>query len=364
MKILIIADTMAIGGTEKLTIALVDEFVKKDHVCKIMVLRDDLDSLKYLKSEQVPIEHIYKKYRFDFFYARKVRKVINLYKPDIILCQAFFSYCSARLAIVFHKQIPIFVALHYTYNSNLKDALFDRLYFLMLRFNKDCIISIYRLQADFFSKKYHIPIERFVLIHNGIDIEVFQDRQRLGEVRDCLHVVHIANIKEEKDQLTLLNAMNLLEDKNVNWQLTFCGRDHAKRKQLFINYLRKNKIEHKVNFIDFVEDVRIILENADVFVLSSISEALPVSALEAMAMNVPCILTDVGGCSDIVDDGLNGFLVPPENAAAIAEKLAFIALHRDILIGMGKAARKKVESQFGIERMAQEYLGLFKGDAR
>jgi len=121
---------------------------------------------------------------------------------------------------------------------------------------------------------------------------------------------------------------------------------------------------NKVRFIDYEADVRILLCEADVFVLTSLSEALPISALEAMAMGVPCILTDVGGCADVIDDGKNGYLVPPKNAAAIAEKLVFLANHRDVLYEMGVEAHKKVETSFGIDLMVDSYLKLFSGDGR
>ncbi len=359
-KILIVTDTMAIGGTEKLTVLLANGFAMRGYECMIMVLRNDLSSLNDLKTDRVKFDYAYRKYRLDFYYTNKMLKVIDTFKPDIILCQALFSYISVKLATAFKKKIPTFLSLHYTYNYCLKDELVDRLYFLLLRFNEDKIISIYKNQQDYFSKKYHIPKERFELISSGIDTNWFKKEHSEKDLINRLHIVHVGNIKPEKDQLILLRALQLLDAKNVNWELTFCGRDQIGIKKKLIEFSLDSGIDKKINFIDFIEDAREVLEYADVFVLSSISEALPVSALEAMAMGVPCVLTNVGGCSDIVDDGENGYLVPTKNAVAIADKLDFLLENKEVLNLMKIKAREKIERKFNSIHMIDGYLNLFQ----
>jgi glycosyltransferase involved in cell wall biosynthesis len=84
------------------------------------------------------------------------------------------------------------------------------------------------------------------------------------------------------------------------------------------------------------------------------------SALEAMSMGVPCILTDVGGCSDIVDDGINGFLIPQKNPQAIADRVLFLANNPDQLRKMRIEARKKIVREFDLERIVGRYIDLFE----
>lgn len=359
MRILIITDTMEIGGAEKLTALLADGFSDAGCDCSIMVLSDELAAVKYIHSEHVKVQHASHDYPLKYN-SGKVRKVIREIVPDVILCQDLFSYMSMKLATLRRARIPTFLVLHYTMNCNLKDELFEYLYFLWIRHSRDRIICIYNRQREKFSMKHRLPLERFMMIHNGVDTGLFHPRSSPRRDNDKLRIVHVGNIKVEKDQLTLLKAVKILNEKTPDWEMEFCGRDDAGLKNKFVTYLKDNGIESKVTFHDYTANVSEVLKRADVFVLSSISEALPVSALEAIACGIPCILTDVGGCADIIDNGKNGFLVPPSCPEAIAAKLAFMAYHRGTLNSMGKKAREKAEKEFSLNIMVDSYLEAFR----
>lgn len=356
---MIVTDTMAIGGTEKLSALLADGFINTGNECCVMVLNDKLDSTKLIHSKKVIVEYAFHRYPMHFNY-NKVRRVIRKFSPEIILCQNLFSYISVKIAAINISRIPIFIVLHYTYNYAFKDEMFDRIYFFLVRNSKDRIICIYDQQRKHFSEKHNIPIRRFSLIYNGIDIEHFHPKKSLQPNSNILRIVHIGNMKIEKDQLTLLRAIKILNMLNPNWELEFIGRDEAGLMMQFNSFIAKNNLEDKVKFHKNVSDPAGILRNSDVFVMSSISEAFPVSALEAMASGIPCILTNVGGCKEIVDDGENGYILPPYNSEAIAEKLLFLAQHRNVLNHMAKKAREKAEREYSCKKMVERYLSVFR----
>lgn len=357
-RIMIVVDKMSVGGSEKISVALANAFARSDHPCMVLVLDRDISATEYLDKHSIFIRTATRKFKFDPRYLNKIRNVVADFNPDVIICQALFSYVSVDIACRLMNRIPTILTLHYTHNTTVKDEIFDQFYFCLVRAHCDRIVAIYQKQLLHFSEKHRIPLNRFVCINNGIDTNYFtvDGSKAMNEFT----IVHVANIRTEKDQMTLLRSLREVNLHLSNWRLIFCGRDPMNFKPRFVDYLCEQRILDKVEFIDFVDDVRALLRRSDVFVLSSISEALPVAALEAMAMGVPCILTDVGGCSEVVDSEVNGFLVPPGNPRAIAEKLCLLAEDRTRLEAMRIAAREKVVRNFNLADMVNRYMNLFQ----
>ena len=99
----------------------------------------------------------------------------------------------------------------------------------------------------------------------------------------------------------------------------------------------------------------------DVFVLPSILESCPMALLEAMAMQVPVVTTDVGAVREIVDHGRTGFVVPPRDPEAIAEAvLAILAESPEQVREMVGQARKTVEERFAVDTIAEQQLQVYE----
>jgi glycosyltransferase involved in cell wall biosynthesis len=99
--------------------------------------------------------------------------------------------------------------------------------------------------------------------------------------------------------------------------------------------------------------VRERLEAAHVFALASLDEGVPVAVMEAMAMEMPVVVTDVGGARELIDDGVDALLVPPEDAAALADRIDGVLRDPAGATRLGAAAREKVAASFHHTRSAQ-----------
>jgi glycosyltransferase involved in cell wall biosynthesis len=121
-------------------------------------------------------------------------------------------------------------------------------------------------------------------------------------------------------------------------------------------------ISGRVCFLGGVSDVPALLSEVDIFVLSSNSrgEGCPVALLEAMAAGRACIATDVPGSKDVIQSGENGLLVPAENPSALAEALRQLAGSAELRRQVGVAARKRIESQFTLDREAALYDAMYQ----
>ena len=109
-----------------------------------------------------------------------------------------------------------------------------------------------------------------------------------------------------------------------------------------------------------VENVHDFLCAADLFVLPSYGEGLPMSMLEAMACNLPVIVTDVGGIPYVIKDGENGLLIKPGNIKDLTEKLIWCIEHENERKELGSQGRKTIEKNHGIDKVADKYIQVYK----
>jgi glycosyltransferase involved in cell wall biosynthesis len=91
-----------------------------------------------------------------------------------------------------------------------------------------------------------------------------------------------------------------------------------------------------------------------------LSEGTPLSILEAMASQIPVVATDVGGLSEIVENGETGFLVPKEDSESLAEKILLVLENRELAGKMVLEARKKVEKEYDLNIMVKKYVDLYE----
>jgi glycosyltransferase involved in cell wall biosynthesis len=124
--------------------------------------------------------------------------------------------------------------------------------------------------------------------------------------------------------------------------------------------VRHLHLEHHVVMPGFRADVMALLKGVDLFVMSSETEGLGTSLLDAMAASKACIGTRVGGIPEVIDDGTTGLLVPHHDPRALAS--AIVRLLRDPAerLRMGEAGRARVTSEFSVERMVQGTLAAYE----
>ncbi|MFW9950616.1 MAG: glycosyltransferase [Candidatus Thorarchaeota archaeon] len=110
----------------------------------------------------------------------------------------------------------------------------------------------------------------------------------------------------------------------------------------------------------YIKDINRILRVFDVFVLSSLSEGLPLSIVEASHSSLPIVATNVGGLSEVVIDGLTGFLVESGNSNALADKLILLLEDEALRKMMGPKGKQIVSEKFSIETMIESYQNLYE----
>jgi glycosyltransferase involved in cell wall biosynthesis len=169
-------------------------------------------------------------------------------------------------------------------------------------------------------------------------------------------IVCVANFRAQKGHEVLLSAFARVVQELPDAQLVLVG-DGPLREDLETQAARL-AVAHRVRFVGAVEDVWPYLADADVFALASRYEPLGLAALEAMAAGLPVVATSVGGLTDLVEPGVTGELVEPENPAALAERLTALLRSPDALLAMGAEGRRRAASQRA-DQMSDRYFDVY-----
>lgn len=166
-----------------------------------------------------------------------------------------------------------------------------------------------------------------------------------------------------KGHCYLIQAVSMLRTQGINITLEIAGEDE----QGGLGYrlelealIRELHLEEFVRLLGAVseETIKDALENAHVFTLASLDEGVPVAAMEAMAMEVPVIVTDVGGVTELVEDGVDGIVIQPKDADAVKDALLKVYEDQELASRLGQAGRRKVVQSFTHRRSAEVIASL------
>ncbi len=186
-----------------------------------------------------------------------------------------------------------------------------------------------------------VPTAKISIIPNAIETSAFNfanDKKNDGFIR-LLFVGAIGKLKGERD---LIKALAILRDKNLKVSILGYGAENLK------SYCDELKISHFIEFLGAVSlEERIkFFQTADIFVLPTYAEAMPMSIIEAMSASLPVISTNVGGIPELITDKCEGFLFAPGNVSALSENILLLAEDKNLRIEFGKKAREKARKEF------------------
>lgn len=177
-----------------------------------------------------------------------------------------------------------------------------------------------------------------------------------------LMVILSARMVREKGIVTLIKAAEILRDEMQGKVVfTLCGGLSNNPKGIKEHELRQWCDGQYIQWLGFRNDMEQLLKQSHIVVLPSYyREGVPKSLIEANAIGRPIITTCSYGCKDTVDDGENGFLIPPKDEAALAEKLRILINDPQLRERMGRKGRQKAEREFSIDRVIDHHLEIYR----
>ncbi|MGD1909704.1 MAG: glycosyltransferase [Rivularia sp. (in: cyanobacteria)] len=223
--------------------------------------------------------------------------------------------------------------------------------------------------CDFFRKRA-IQLgcdENKIIVHgSGIDCNRFKFKARYPDVTGKIRIATTGRLVEKKGIEYAICAIAEVAKKYPNIEFNIIGDGELKKR--FVKIIKELNIADKVNLKGWRNQKEIIdiLDETHIFVAPSVTASdgnqdAPVNTLkEAMAMGLPVIGTLHGGIPELIEDGISGFLVPERDPSAIADKLIYLIQHPEIWQQMGLSGRKKVETDYDINKLNSELVEVYQ----
>jgi glycosyltransferase involved in cell wall biosynthesis len=216
---------------------------------------------------------------------------------------------------------------------------------------------------QYFCRETGFALDRMRVIHNGVDVAAIQCadsggvREELGLTPNAFVIGTVARFQETKDLATLVRAFAQTRCWHPHAKLLLVG-DGAERARL-TQLAQDLNVAADVHITGIRHDVPRLLKAMNVFALSSLSEGLPISVLEAMAAALPVVATSVGMLPELLQEGENGFLVAPRATDKLAERLTLLAGNPELARRLGAAGRQRVEREYSLAAMLRRYEELY-----
>jgi len=222
------------------------------------------------------------------------------------------------------------------------------------------IIAVSDSCRRFLIERERVPAEKITLVQNAIDLRRyspacgtrFEARKALGLPENGTVVAGVGRLNPQKNfSLFIRIAAEVLKR---HPQVVFVLAGDGPEEELLRNLARECGVAERLRFCGYVSDARQIYLAADVVLMPSLFEGLPMSLLEAMAMRVPVVASALDGIAEVVDDGRDGFLVPSGDAQSFCERVCQLISNPSLAAEIGMAASDKVVRKFSAERMCRE----------
>jgi glycosyltransferase involved in cell wall biosynthesis len=285
--------------------------------------------------------------------VRKLREA----SPDVVVVRGYSAEVLGRVAAVLAGVPRVIVWVHNCGDLQPRGVL-RRLCDVALAPVTDAYFGVARAQVPYLVRELRYSPRKVRILHNGVDHSLFTGavdgdlKAQLGLHEHELVVGTLGGLRPEKDHETFLRAASVVSERNPRARFMLVG--DGPRREALEALAEELGIRDRVMFTGARNDVAAVLAVMDVFVLSSFTEAFPIALLEAMASSRPAVCTAVGGVPELLHDGVSGYLVPPRDPIALAERLSSLLESGQQRRQFGAAARARVEAEFTLEKSVQE----------
>lgn len=359
INILQVVNSLDIGGLEKVAINLVNNQPKPGIInFSILCLEQKGALADFVRS---PVE-IFELKKNNISYLKliyKFTRIVRKMKIDIIHCHNYAPlFFSVLVKIInFGKTKVIYTEHNQIYSISPKHY---RRFRYLLKF-VDIIVTVSKdLQTTFIKDNLG---KKSTVIWNGISDPKFdlqevnrinlQFRKEETDFIICTAVV----MSEQKGLKYLVEASETIISKYPNIKFLLIG-DGPLRTELE-NQVRTTRLEDNFYFPGYKKDIPNYLKVADIFIMPSLWEGFSIALLEATALELPIITTDVGGNSEIVRNGINGLLVPSKDPEALSSAISKLYQDKKLREKFAKNGRELFYDHFTVSKMVENYYKAY-----
>lgn len=346
MKIVqLITGSSSFGGAEAHVRDLAIGLKSRGHECVVMVGPPEALLTRQLRASGIPVVIISALRKpihplRDLISLVQVIAALRRLQPDIIATHTSKAGFIGRIAAVF-LGIPSFFTPHglsFINRATGKPIRFRLALERIALSSGASIIAVCDAERSLAIDMLPIHPSSITTIHNGLP----DRRPTPHQQHSPLVITMVARFDLQKDHATLFKALSTLSD--LDWELRLAGSGPLlpAAKRLAAQY----GLTPRTHFLDECPDTPALLAASDIFVLISNWEAFPISILEAMREGLPILATNIGGINEAINDGVNGFLIPPQDANCLAHHLRSLIRSADLRHSMGSTSRQTFCERF------------------
>lgn len=358
-SVILFIPTLITGGAEKLVVDLAVNMDKENFDVSVAVVSGVLPEgfgrnqfLAALTENHIGVDDL--KGRNKLETMRNIQKLFRNKRPDIIHANLSTILYVMVFAAVYGTKTRIFT-FHNV--AGLTAGGFKKLmYRFAFKILKFVPVAICDYVKTTISEEYHIPLKKIPCIYNGVDTKAFCPNKTSNRA-ETVEFISTGILYYMKNHKLLINAFAKAARKHPAIHLSILG-DGELREELE-QQIREYGLEDKINIMGLVDQVADLLNQADIYVMSSNLEGLPLAVLEALACGLPIITTRAGGVVDIVRQGENGFVTPVGNAEALAEAMIALIENAELRKAMGEASRTRA-LELDIRNCVENYQWLYQ----
>lgn len=361
-------DGLGWGGAERLMIPIlsnVNRELIEPYVC-VLQNKDGNPVAAELQKINIPVENIPIRHLREVSGVKKVTNFLQKINANLLHAQLEFATVFGGLAAKW-LGIPAVATLHTLplQNKSLKLRFHDALENFVLRNFFNPVISVSEETRLAYHHAANIRDEKSCVIYNGIDVNLFSpNRQNRASIlqefdipSDAIVLITVAVLRELKGIQYMIQAMpGVVSAKPNVYYLVVGSGEYAESLK---DEAQKSGVSEHIIFTGARTDIPQLMSAGDLFVLPTLTEALPTVLAEAMASGLPILASSVGGVPEMVEDGINGKLIPPAHPDILANATLEMLNDMEALRKMGNAGRKIAEEKFNIKSQVAQLENLY-----
>ena len=369
-KIAYVIDGLSMGGAERLMVPILKHLSRTDfeaYVCALQS-KDGNPMEDEIRALGVPVDCMDIKHLRDWNALPRLIKYLKKNDVDLVHTQLEFANILGNISARF-LHLPSVCTIHVmpSLDVKAKSKLHQKLEWFVLNYFCNRVISVSEE-----AREYHLHISgtsasQVSTIYNGIDLSSFSSLEReleranvraeLGIPSDANLLTTVAVLRPQKGIQFMIRAMSTVLASNPNTYYLVAG--NGSHRAALMEEVNNLGLGDRVIFPGMRQDVPRLLTASDVFVLPTLTEALPTVLAEAMAAKLPIIASRVGGVPEMITNGQNGCLVEPEDEEGLAQACIDLLVSSEKRAAVGAEGWRIVNQKFNIEKQVDQLETLY-----
>jgi glycosyltransferase involved in cell wall biosynthesis len=296
----------------------------------------------------------------------KLIRYLRKQRPDILHTSLFNANFHGRIAGGVCG-VPLMIAEEhgeYAQYNGIRFFPYRLADFFLSNFNDFILCCSERAKEDVIRRE-NLPRRKVISAENCLDVSMYKFRYTRQEIRERYGItddetvfISVASLKPGKGHADIIDVFKNMKDMGHKVRCFFAG--NGPLKDALEEENRKAGLSEEIIFLGNREDIADYLNASDVFILFSISEGLSIALMEAMFMGLASVATNVGSNQELIENNLNGLLIPAANKMALRDAMLFYLRNKNLVKEFGQKARSLVEKRYSqVTNYVNKYYGLW-----